>query len=96
MTKVYDIIRAAADEYLWDGVSSFDVKEKVSYSCVAVFRALLKRGYNGACLDSWIKSFGCNPNRAGFSEFRNEDIQPARYAWLMLLADIAEEEGFEV
>lgn len=95
MTRVCDIIRDAADNYLWKG-GKYESRSEL-FSCCAITSALAEYNYSGNALDSWLREFGVDPSVDEFRGYPNGvETQSIRYAWLMLIADIAEEEEFEI
>lgn len=108
--KLSTIIREAANNYLSQkGDVSFGLiglsAGKYDYSCDAIRNALSLHYPNYSeyyfaqeCLESILKSFGTPIHSTlAFEEFEEgEERQSVRYAWLMFLADVAEEENLEI
>lgn len=103
MIKPSEIIRAAANEHLWDGTLVVDSKDiKATYSCDAVNRAVrsirhldpIARIELSSTMRCILEESGCPVHRNAFRGFREvENQQGARFLWLDFLARVLEDEG---
>lgn len=93
--KVSDILRDAADKFLWDGM--YEPSPALTYSCDAVLGGAMgdcdfsERRYVRAFLgDLGVDDYG----HYEFDEFEEgEERQGARFLWLDFAALVAEDEG---
>lgn len=81
--KVSTIIRAAANNRLWDGISP--PEGKFTMSCLAVFREERESSRAGDWLMNEMEAH--MPHEIPIGHER----QAFRYAWLMFAADLADE-----
>ncbi len=103
--KISDILFIAANEYLWDG-SWIRPANLQQYSCTAIFFTLAKLKGVRVCdiptqnakwrgIKKGLQEMGVRcSSYTQFCDFNTmEQIQQARYAWLMFAHDIALEQG---
>lgn len=103
--KIYiaDILRKAADEFLWDGRKSDPFCESsCEFSCNSIEDCIdsmtdikNKKGFTKKLIQKGLREMGLSVLSAKqFNEFSNiEERQAARYNWLYFAALIAEEQG---
>lgn len=96
--KISQILREAAENYLRSGISDEHDHDKETYSCCAISKAAVAYlGYYS--LDAEARIYAEDylnwDEHSGVIEFLEtyQEQQQARYAWLHLLAYIAEQEG---
>ena len=97
-----DIIEKAANEHL--KVDAADRRHNTdSRSCCAVyirtgrrFAAWSRRQAANDAFERLIRDMGMVPSRVQFKELSELERQQVRYAWLMLVAQVARERGIEV
>lgn len=106
-----DVLREAADVWLWDGRGDNpdfkDRSARCSESCCAVVSAEVgcrlseERPYSTVRDESkalsFLRSLGCNPDDPAFyGYYYGRERQGVRYLWLLLAAQVAEDEGIDL
>lgn len=98
--KPSEIVRIAADEFLWDGGHHRDPSGwHNAWSCCAIENALYSRRMLSdevsRVIFNTLEKMGMDKySLEAFKEFkRGEEQQSVRYAWLHFVADYLEENG---